>query len=125
MSSFVEIPLATKTDLPQTASYQVKPEELLNGWVSPNPGYEPKFWRYGPLVQLVLDGFGIDGKDATGDAFLEVPLGFRPAGMGNYSTLGLTSSAEQIAKDFNRLRTDIRDTVDANIWWRTNDPFPA
>lgn len=101
---------------------------LINGWTSYNSYLAPQIRRLGDMVHLYIPALGLDGKDATGPAFLAAPQGFRPAY--NYATLGTVYSgtqAYQIRQDMENLLVMYppKAQVSGTLWWRTTQPWPT
>lgn len=109
-------------------SKMLSSDDLINGWeIGDVTGVHLR--RQGNYVIFTSsDIIGITGREATSDFFIDLPLGFRIAGLGNYGRVGTFwegNQQVQIRKNFNRLGASSRSgSLDGSFVWMTTDPYP-
>ncbi|ALC05908.1 hypothetical protein CDES_07495 [Corynebacterium deserti GIMN1.010] len=100
--------------------------DLLNGW---RMGTVKQIFvsRMDNMVTMEFPGLGLTGANKTHPVFITVPSGFRPAGFGNYGSIGVLmvgSTPVRVDKDFDRLSMEASGSVSGILMWRTVDSFP-
>lgn len=113
----------------------ITPDLLLNGWIYKNTIDMPRILRRGNTVSVAIRLYIMSGHEATGNAFFELPLGFRPNVKGNYALLGTVTvtgpsgGIVALNKDFTRLSTtrnaSSTDSVGGFVTYTTDDPWPT
>ena len=102
--------------------------DLLNGWSVYNQYLGPQIRRVGDIVQLYVPSLGLDGTNATSQAFYFTPDGFRP--VYNYASFGalyLGSTPYRVAQDQSNLLIvgTPKGQVSGFVQWRTSQTWPA